>query len=147
MTPKMEMSDTGIALVKQYEGFRSQTYLDVAGKPTIGYGHLIKSGETFNGPISDQQATELLRQDLQTAEDAVNRLVTVALTQGQYDALVDFTYNEGQGQLETSTLLSVINKGQLDAAPDQFLRWIYAGGKVQPGLVSRREAEAKLWES
>ncbi len=143
----MQISDNGLALIKNSEGFRADEYLDVAGKPTIGYGHLIKAGEDFSNGVTEEQATELLQQDVAWAEQTVNDNVQVPLTQNQFDALVDFTYNLGPKAFEDSTLLKLVNQGNMDAAADQFPLWVHAGGVVQPGLVTRRQAEQDLWNS
>ena len=143
----MPISDAGLNLIKQSEGFRGQVYNDVAGIPTIGYGHRILPAEDFSDGISEEEATALLLHDVDWAEHAVERLVTVALSQGQYDALVDFTYNLGAQQLANSTLLKLLNQAQYDDAGQQLLRLNKAGGKVQPGLTRRREAELQLWQS
>lgn len=144
---QMTISDAGVALVERHEGFRAQVYKDGAGYPTIGYGHRLKDGESFPNGITLEQGTELLKQDLQTAETAVNTLVKVPLSQPQFDALVDFTYNVGAGNLEASTLLVELNKRDYSAVPGEFVKWVYAGGKVEPGLVTRRQDEANLWET
>ena len=94
----MELSDAGLDLVKRSEGFRSHTYLDVNGFPTIGYGHRILPSESFAGVITETQATALLASDLRVAERAVERVVKVHLTQSQFDALVDFCFNLGGGR-------------------------------------------------
>lgn len=143
----MQISDAGIAFVKRHEGFRSQVYNDVAGHPTIGYGHELKPGESFPDGITEAQATVLLREDLSTAEAAVNHLVTVPLNQSQFDALVDFVYNEGAGHFEASTLLVKLNEGEYADVPTELRKWVYAGGRVIPGLVARREDEAELWSA
>jgi lysozyme len=147
MAMLMQISDAGIELVKRYEGFRPQVYNDIAGHPTIGYGHELKPGESFPNGITEAEAEVLLRQDLAIAEAAVNQLVTVALTQSQFDALVDFVYNEGAGHFESSTLLAELNQGQYADVPTELRKWVYAGGKVVPGLVARRNEEAELWSS
>lgn len=144
---QMTISDAGVALVEKHEGFRAQVYKDGAGYPTIGYGHRLTAGESFPNGITLGQATDLLKQDLQTAETAVNTLVKVPLSQDQFDALVDFTYNVGAGNLEASTLLAKLNKSDYSAVPAEFVRWVYAGGKVEAGLVARRQDEAHMWET
>jgi lysozyme len=141
----MQLSNDGLELIKASEGFRGQVYRDVAGFPTIGYGHLIKPTESFPAGITEQQASVILASDVQEAEQAVSRLVKVALTQGQFDALVDFCFNLGAGRLAGSTLLRELNAGQHDAAARQLLAWDYAGGVVNAGLKTRREAELQLW--
>ncbi len=141
----MNISNKGLELIKESEGFRAERYLDVAKKPTIGYGHLIKAGEDFSKGVTEEQATELLLKDVAWAETAVTTHVLVALNQNQFDALVDFTFNLGAGRLKESTLLKLVNEGKMDEAAEQFPRWVRAGGKVQPGLVTRRQKERDLW--
>src|ERR1700733_503620 len=137
----MQLSADGLDLIKKSEGFRGQVYRDVAGFPTIGYGHLIKPGETFPNGITEPQAAAILAGDVQQAEQAVARLVKVGLTQGQFDALVDFCFNLGAGRLAGSTLLRELNVGNYQAAGEQLLAWDHAGGVVVAGLKVRREAE------
>jgi len=141
----MQLSSAGLDLIKRSEGFRGQTYLDVAGIPTIGYGHRILPGECFSNGIDEARGAQLLAQDVSGAERAVTRLVKVPLTQNQFDALVDFCYNLGAGQLGASTLLKNLNVSQYDAAADQLLRWDHAGGQEVAGLKVRRQAEFDLW--
>ena len=143
----MQLSAKGLALLKKSEGFRGHSYLDVAGIPTIGYGHRILPGETFRDGIPEAQAAVLLTHDVLQAEDAVKRLVKVELMQGQFDALVDFVYNLGARRLEASTLLRELNTGRYGAAADQLLRWDHAGASENAGLKARREAEFLLWHS
>ena len=116
----MIISDICLEKLKEFEGFRSEAYLDAAGVPTVGYGHT--KYET---------------------EQAVNEL-NVAKTPGQFDALVSFAYNLGIGHLKSSTLLKVIREGGSKLQiTREFKRWVYAGGKPMRGLVLRREWEAK----
>src|SRR5580658_9755389 len=143
----MQLSETGLGLLKGFEGFRSRTYLDVALLPTIGYGHRLLSSESFPDGIAEPHAAALLTADVRAAELAVRRLVKVLLSQGQFDALVDFVFNLGAGRLAGSTLLSKLNAGEYEAAGDQLLRWDHAGGEEIAGLKSRREAEFELWSS
>jgi len=143
----MRLSAEGLELIKRFEGFRCNEYTDVAGFPTIGYGHRIVPPECFPGGVSEPQAATLLARDVAEAERAVDRLVTVALTQGQFDALVDFCFNLGAGRLAKSTLLRALNDGRYDAAAEQLLLWDIAGGEVNLGLKARREAEFRLWKS
>jgi lysozyme len=140
----MQLSGAGLELLKRSEGFRNRTYLDVIGFPTIGYRHKLQHPESFPDGIDEAQAAEILVSDVRDAEEAVTRLVTVALTQGQFDALVDFCFNLGAGRLASSTLLKVLNGGRFDAAAEQLLRWDIAGGHENAGLKARREAEFAL---
>jgi lysozyme len=141
----MQFSAAGMDLLRRSEGFRGRVYRDVAGLPTIGYGHRLLEGESFSGGISEAQAEEILAQDARAAELAVHRLVKVLLTQGQFDALVDFVFNLGAGRLAESTLLKELNAGRCDAAAEQLLRWDHAGPAENAGLKARRQAEFALW--
>jgi lysozyme len=92
---------------------------------------------------TQEQAEQWLEQDVQVAVQAVNNLVTVALTQQQFDVLVDFTFNLGTGALQHSTLLRLLNSGNYRGAAGEFEKWDKAGGKVLPGAclsaVRRKE--------
>jgi lysozyme len=105
-----------VAFLMVVESFSNKVYMDSAGYPTIGYGHKIRPGEHFPSPISEETARRLLIDDLKDAESAVNNLVKVPLSQGQYDALVDLTYNVGRGTFTSSGLLKVLNNGDYDEA-------------------------------
>jgi GH24 family phage-related lysozyme (muramidase) len=135
----------GLALIKSFEGLRLEKYKDAVGKWTIGYGHLILPDEKFPHAITEAEAEALLRTDLLMTERGVHKAVTVALNQNQFDALVAFTFNLGAGNLQSSTLLKLLNQGEYAQAADQFLRWNKAGGKVLAGLTRRREAERALF--
>jgi GH24 family phage-related lysozyme (muramidase) len=141
----MKLSVAGLALIKKAEGFRGKVYLDVAGFPTIGYGHRLAPSESFPDGICETQAEVILLWDVHEAEQAVSRLVLVELTQGQFDALVDFTFNLGSGRLAESTLLEDLNAGNFDAAAAQLLRWDHSGAEEVAGLKARRQAEFRLW--
>jgi lysozyme len=141
----MKLSSDGMDLLKKSEGFRNRVYLDVAGFPTIGYGHRLLHPESFPNGIDELQAASLLAGDVRDAEQAVQRLVKVPLTQGQFDALVDFCFNLGAGRLASSTLLKCLNAGRFDDAAEQLLLWDHAGGQVVAALKDRREAELELW--
>lgn len=144
----MQTSNKGIALIKEFEGCKLTAYQDSVGVWTIGYGWTqpvngkpIRSGMT----IKQETAERLLKTGLVSYESDVSRLVKVGLTQGQFDALVSFTYNLGARSLSTSTLLRKLNAGDYAGAADEFLRWNKAGGKVLNGLTRRREAERSLF--
>ena len=143
----MKFSATGMELLKRSEGFRNRVYLDVAGLPTIGYGHRLLHSDSFPNGIDEPQAANLLACDVRDAEQAVERMVKAPLTQGQFDALVDFTFNLGAGRLASSTLLKSLNAGRYDDAAEQLLRWDHAGGQENAALKARREAEAELWRN
>jgi lysozyme len=141
----MELSAEGLKLIKRSEGFRSRQYLDAAGFATIGYGHKVVPPESFPDGITEEHGAALLLTDVKQAEHAVTRLVHVALTQGQFDALVDFCFNLGAGRLASSTLLKELNSGHHQVASLQLLRWDCAGNAPNAGLKARREAELQLW--
>lgn len=149
----MRISEKGVALIKQFEGCRLTAYPDpgTGGAPwTIGYGwtHPVDGKPVKRGMTIDQATAErLLKTGLVSYENDVSKLVKVNLTQGQFDALVSFTYNLGARSLSTSTLLRKLNAGDIKGAADEFLRWNKAGGKVLNGLTRRREAERALFLS
>ena len=138
----MEASEILIEKLKEFEGFRRDAYRDVTGVLTIGYGHMgsdVREGDR----LTTYAAEELLLMDLREHERAVRRL-KVAHTQGQFDALVSFAFNVGIGRLNRSALLKVIRNGGSKAQiTREFKRWVFAGGQRMPGLVKRREWEAK----
>jgi len=138
-------SQNAINLVKESEGLRLSAYRDVGGVPTIGYGHT--AGVQMGQVITQDQANQFLADDLDIAGVHVEQLVKVALTQGQFDALVDFVFNLGFARLRDSTLLRVLNRGDYQAAAQQFKFWVMASGQVMPGLVKRRAAESALFLS
>lgn len=147
-----EVYSTGVELTKVSEGFRSQLYNDAAGFCTIGYGHLVKKSgcdgtekPEFRNGISEPRGEEILVVDMNWAKYAVMDYVSAELTQGQYAALVDFVFNVGSGNFKQSTLLRKVNGEQHDQVPFQLRRWVKAGGKVWPGLVTRREREIDLY--
>lgn len=141
----MNISQQGIELIKKFEGVRYQAYDDGVGVWTIGVGHT--RGVMKGDKIDDRQVDEFLRQDLESAEYAVNSLVKVELRQTQFDALVSLVFNIGSGAFASSTLLKLLNKGRHEMAADQFGRWNMGGGKVLRGLVTRRAAERLLFLS
>ena len=143
----MRFSEAGLRLLKESEGLRCTTYLDAAGYPTIGYGHRLVHPECYPHGITEEQASIILEWDVREAEQAVERLVKVPVTQGQFDALVDFTFNLGSGSLAGSTLLRDLNAGQYAAAANQLLHWDHAASEVCAGLKTRREAEVRLWQA
>lgn len=139
------ITQQGLNLIKHFEGFSSNVYKCPAGLPTIGYGHLIKQGDMFTS-VTEDEAEELLRHDVQVAEKAVLRLINVPLTDGQFDALVSFTFNLGSGSLQSSTLRRKVNRQEHDQAPIQLKRWVWSGGRKLKGLQLRRDAESTLYE-
>ena len=140
----MEISQVGIELIKQFEGCRLKAYKDAVGVWTIVYGHTVDVKEGIE--ISQHQAEVILEVDLYEYAGYINKHVQVPLTQNQFDALVSWVYNLGVGNLQSSTMLRVLNEGKYSEVPSQMKRWNKAGGKVLRGLVRRREAEADLFD-
>lgn len=132
-----------LALIKQWEGLRLDAYEDVGGVLTIGYGHTATAKEGMR--ITKGQASALLRRDLASAEEAVDRLVKVDLTPNQFGALVSFVFNVGAEAFRKSTLLRKLNAGDYASVPSELARWNKVKGKTVAGLANRRAAEAGLW--
>ncbi|MEA3639925.1 MAG: glycoside hydrolase family protein [Lamprobacter sp.] len=141
----MNISEAGIELIKRFEGVKLQAYDDGVGVITIGYGHT--KGVRWGDTITQDEAENLLQEDLEQFERCVTDAVDVPLNQNQYDALVSFAFNVGCGALRRSTLLTKLNAGDYQGAADQLLRWNRGGGKVMRGLVLRRQAERELFLS
>ena len=139
----IQTSDLGIKLIKKFEGLRLSAYQCSAHVWTIGYGHTgsVKAGDT----ITEGQAEKFLRDDLSQFEVAVSRLVSVPLSQHQFDALVSFTFNLGERNLKNSTLLKKLNAGDYSGAAEDFPRWNRADGRVVEGLTRRRLAERDMF--
>lgn len=139
------ISDDGLNLIKEFEGLSLTEYDDVAGYKTIGYGHLMSEDEFYPDGITEEFAEELLRIDIQEAEEAVEKYVDVDLNDNQFAAVVSFTFNLGGGALSKSTLLKKLNEGDYEGAAEEFPRWCYAGGKMVAGLQRRRAEEKALF--
>ena len=143
----MNISQNGINLIKNFEGLRLDAYQCSSGMWTIGYGHT--GSDVYKGrKITLNEAETLLKQDLTVHVNNVTKLVKVSLNQNQFDALVSFEFNAGYGNLSTSTLLKLLNKGDYTGAANQFERWIYdANKKPLEGLKNRRKKEKELFLS
>lgn len=141
----MKASVDAYELIKQFEGLRLEEYLCPAGIWTIGYGHT--SGVSPNSFITIQEADEYLHRDVAAIEMQLNKL-NLSLRQCQWDAIVSFVFNVGIGNFKASTLLAKIRINPDDnSIIDEFLRWVYANGKVMRGLQKRRLTEMKLYFS
>lgn len=141
----MKTSQKGIDFIKRHEALRLNAYLDAVGVWTIGYGHTKTAKKGM--AITEAEAEKLLVNDLKTAEEEINSH-NLPLKQHQFDALVSFVFNVGTGAFRTSTLLKRIKEDvNHPDIPNQFNRWVYGNGKVLPGLVRRRNDEAKLYFS
>lgn len=138
------VTEEGLNLIKRFEGFSPTIYICPAGYSTIGYGHVVLAHEKdrFATGITQAEATNLLRKDVGIAERAVLQLISVHLTDGQFDALVSFTFNLGAGALQRSTLRRKVNRGEHEGISAELKKWVWAAGKRLPGLVRRRKAEA-----
>lgn len=141
----MNYSTNGLELTKKFEGCVLKAYQDVANVWTIGYGHTdgVEAGQT----CTQAQADAWLLADVQTAVSAVTKAVVVPLTQNQFDALVDFTFNLGEGALRKSTLLKLLNTKNYQSAAVQFPLWNHANGRENADLTARRLAEQTLFNS
>lgn len=141
----MKTNEAGLDLIKAFEGCRLTAYKDQGNIWTIGVGHT--GADVYEGLVIDQeQADDLLADDLTRTEDGVNALVTCKhLSANQYSAIVCFTYNVGIGNLRASLLLRCINMGNLNDAAMQFERWDHIKGIPNAGLLRRRQAERALF--
>ena len=145
----MQASINCLNIIEKSEGLRLYPYLCPAKVPTIGYGSThYENGisVTLKDPsITKDRAISLMINTLANYVSAVNRMVHVPINQDQFDALVDFTYNDGIKAFQTSTLLRLLNAHDYNGASNEFGKWIHGDGKIQPGLVTRRELERKLF--
>ena len=141
----MKISQEGLSLIKKFEGCRLEAYYCSGGVLTIGYGHTggVKESDT----ITQEEAEKLLRADVFKFEEYVEDNVMVELDQGQFDALVAWTFNLGPGNLRESTMLKKLNNQEYESVPFEMRRWNKAGGKTLDGLIRRRNAEALLFQS
>jgi lysozyme len=149
-------------MIMHHEGVRSKPYQCPALLWTIGVGHVIDPTHAkvpmadrkqlpipagWDRVLSNDEIMDILKKDLNRFEQGVERLIKVPLTQGQFDALVSFSFNVGLGNLQNSTLRMKVNRGDFEGASEQFLVWTKAGGKVLKGLVTRRTDEQALFLS
>ncbi len=158
----MRVSQKCIQQIKQDEGVKNKPYQCPALLWTVGVGHVIDPNHAkvpfadrkalpipdgWNRVLSAEEVDEILRKDLARFEAGVLRVIKVKLTQGQFDALVSFSFNVGLGSLQNSTLRMKLNRGDYEGAAEQFLVWTKAGPKTLPGLVKRRTHEKEMFES
>jgi len=144
----MNMTQEGLALIKRFEGFRAKAYRCPAGVWTIGYGHTSQSGapEIKAGMrLSRQKASPILAKDIERFAGGVRRAATVTLNEQQFSALVSFAYNVGLAAFRSSSVLKAVNQSDFAAVPRRLSLWVKADGRVLPGLVKRRAAEAALF--
>jgi lysozyme len=141
----MQASEECIAAIKRFEGFRAKAYLDAVQVWTIGYGetHNVKPSDVW----TEHQADLALRAECAELAHELSLIVKVPLNQGQFDALISWTFNLGCSKLLTSTLLGALNSHDFAFAARQFPRWCYAEGRVLPGLKARRLEEQRWFET
>lgn len=149
----MKISDNGIAEIIAFEGLVLKAYPDpgTGGEPwTIGVGHTSAAGppRVKKGmAITKEEAITILRRDLAVFERGVSEMVFHPITQGQFDAVVSFSFNVGLQNLKNSTLLKKVNAGDFEGAAREFRRWNKAAGRVLQGLVKRRAREEMIFRS
>lgn len=156
----MWVSDECIKMIKHHEGVKATAYRCPARLWTIGVGHVIDPNHArvpfadrlnlelpagWNRTLSQDEINDILRKDLARFEMGVHRLCPGEMTQGQFDALVSFSFNVGLGSLQKSSLRMKHNRGDYEGAAEEFLKWAKAGGKVLKGLLKRREDEKALY--
>lgn len=144
----MRLSSEGQRLIERWEGRRNTMYLDSAGLPTIGIGHLIKPNEAWmrTATLTDKQIDDLFRQDIAVFEQAVREEFPNVTRQNQFDALVSFTYNLGQGAVDRGSLDELVNsKAPAEDIAAKWMQYVMAGGRRVQGLVNRRSAELQLF--
>ena len=152
MQNRMKMGQSGIALLTSEEQLRLVPYNDPDGFATVGWGHLIRRGpvEPTDLPITQEQALEYLAEDLIVPETVIFEKVEPQLNQNQFDAVVDFVYNEGAGNFERSSLLRYLNTAPVYIPTFiniDFSEYVYGGGRKLAGLVTRRGKEANLFNT
>lgn len=136
----------GIELIKQFEGFKPEPYVCSGGYLTIGYGHKLLPSDNYK-TINIEKAGVILENDLRRVERAVIKYIDSNINDDQFAALVSFTFNLGPAALQRSTLRQKINYGLYDEIEQEFLKWVYAGGRKLVGLVKRRRVESDLFNS
>ena len=148
ITGLRDISEQGFAIIREFEGFRANAYLDTGGVWTIGYGTIkypdgtkVKKGDT----CTQGQAELWLKNDCQWVDACLDKYVKVNINQNQFDALASFIYNIGETAFVKSTMLTLINKGDLRVSASQFDRWVFDNGKRIQGLANRRSKEKALF--
>jgi len=146
----MIVSQNGLIKIQYFEGFVDHAYPDANGF-SIGFGTNLNTPELlakYKQPdvtITRDEAALLMMGKIGQIEDAFTKVITVPLTQNQYDALASFTYNMGIGAFEASTMLKLLNQKNYQTAADEFPKWSFSQGKQSPGLLSRRNQERTIF--
>jgi lysozyme len=148
ITSLRDISEQGFAIIREFEGFHTNAYLDTGGVWTIGFGTIkypdganVKKGDT----CAKDQAELWLKNDCQWVDACLDKYVKVNINQNQFDALASFVYNIGETAFVKSTMLTLINQNSLTSAASQFDRWVFDNGKRIQGLVNRRAKEKSLF--
>lgn len=144
----MQMTDGGLALIRQFEGFRGEAYRCPAGVWTIGYGHTSAAGPPEVKPgmrMSEAEARAVLARDAELFARVVRRALTREVNESQFSALVSFAFNVGEGAFRRSSVLKAVNEGRFDDVPERLMLWVKADGRRLEGLARRRRAEARLF--
>ena len=139
----LQASPAAYDIIKEFEGFVPDVYTDPTGTRTIGYGHTGR--HVARETISQEEAEEILEEDVQTVLHALSELIEVPLKQNQLDAVISLVYNIGQGAFARSTLLRLLNMSNFEAAAREFPKWRLSKGIPLPGLKRRRAAERLLF--
>jgi lysozyme len=143
----MIINQLGIDLIKSFEGCRLEAYRDLTGIITIGYGAVIP-GLVMGTIWTQEQADSEFKQHLEEVSKVVDKLVKVDVNENQFSALVSLAYNVGIGNLEKSKLLTDLNHYEnREWAANEFPKWDKAGGVESQGLLRRRLAEQKLFNT
>lgn len=145
----MQISEQGVELIKQFEGYRSKSYQDVIGVWTIGYGTTRINGVSVRAGMrcTEAEAAAWLKLDADEFLAEASKSITAELNQPQIDAITSFMYNVGVANFKKSTMLRKINKHDFEGAAKEFMKWINAGGKPVQGLVNRRTQEMQLFSA
>lgn len=144
----MQMTEEGLALIRQFEGFRGEAYRCPSGEWTIGYGHTSAAGPPEVKPgmkMSEAEAQAVLARDAEVFARAVRRALTREVSPEQFSALVSFAFNVGEGAFRRSSVLKAVNEGRFDDVPERLMLWVKADGRRLEGLARRRRAEARLF--
>ncbi len=143
------INEAGLNIIKHYEGWSSNVYLDPIGIPTIGYGSIWDiNGDRVtveHPPITRELGTKLLQKEISHIERAIGKLIETYLNDNQFSAVASLTYNIGTGNLQASTLRHYLNDEEFIDAANEFPKWRRAGGQILNGLVKRRNTEQELF--
>ncbi|GEM_PF-3102938 len=151
-TQAMQVSDQGLAFIALQEGFQPRPFDDAAGDSTVGHGHRLHPGATdgsepaeFVTGIDRAAARRLLAKDLVAVAQLLNQELRVPVKQHQFDALASFAFQAGSRFFSASSVLASVNGNRPEAVDDALLKFSHAGGRQQPDLHKRRQAEGRLF--